>query len=373
MAEQGKISAFQLGLMLYPLVVATADLTVPATTFKLAGRDLWISPLWDALLGLFSVWMAVRLASLYPGETLIQYLVRILGKWPGKALGLLFLFYYVHINGNIVKLSQELVTSNFLNYTPVIVVISGLIFVSGCAVRGGLEVIARTAQMLVPFILLLTVLVFVLLTPDMDVHKLLPIMGLGVGPSLMGAIVPTAWFSHYIMISFLLPYVKDPDKARKWGFIAVLVATCSLSLCNVYTLMLFGNITGSFTYPVIQAARYISIADFLEHLEALVVVIWVAGVYLKIAIFYYVLALGMAHWLGLESYRPVVFPVGALILTFTLWSGPSMQDLVDFIGKATPFYSCTIHVLIPVLLILIATIRKKAARGGPPRPDEQPA
>ncbi|MFC4809337.1 GerAB/ArcD/ProY family transporter [Paenibacillus sp. GCM10023250] len=165
--------------------------------------------------------------------------------------------------------------------------------------------------------------------------------------------------------------MKDGGKALKWGLIAVILAMCTLSLCNLYTLMLFGNITGSFTYPVIQAARFISIADFLEHLESVVVVIWVAGVYLKIAIFYYVLAIGMAHWLGLDDYRPIVFPIGVLLLAFTLWSGPSMQDLVGFISKATPFYSCTVHVLIPALLVLVGSIRKKAP-GDPPRPDPQP-
>jgi len=359
MPEKGRISAFQMGLLMYPLIVATADLTVPTITYEYAKQDLWLSPFWDSLVGLVSVWLAVRLERFFPGETLIQYLVRILGTGLGKAVGLIFLFYYLHINGNIIKFSQELVTTNFLNYTPIFVVTFGLIFVSGCAVRGGLEVIARTAQVLMPFVLLLTLVVFVLLTPDLEVKKLFPIFAHGIRPSLMGAVVPIAWLSHFIMISFMLPYVRDREKGQKWGNIAVIVTVSALSLCNIYTLLLFGNITGNFTYPVMEAARFISIADFLEHMESLVVVIWIAGVYLKIAIFYYVLVLGTAQWLNLSNYRPLIFPIGVLLLAFSLWAGPSLEDLHAFISRATPFYSFIVHILIPFLLFLTVLVRKK--------------
>ncbi|MFE5324655.1 GerAB/ArcD/ProY family transporter, partial [Paenibacillus sp. NPDC056579] len=119
------------------------------------------------------------------------------------------------------------------------------------------------------------------------------------------------------------------------------------------------NITGNFTYPVMQAARLVSIADFLEHVESVVVVIWVAGAYLKIAIYYYVLVLGTAQWLNLSNYKPIVFPLGVLLLVFTLWASPSLQDHSNFVSKAAPFYSSLVQILIPLLLLLIVYIRNK--------------
>ncbi|MFE5324654.1 GerAB/ArcD/ProY family transporter, partial [Paenibacillus sp. NPDC056579] len=237
--EQGRISSFQMALLMYPLVVATADLTVPAITFKYAQRDLWLSPVWASIAGVITVWLAVRLERFYPEETLMQYLNRILGTGLGKAVGLLFLFNYLHINGNIIRLFQELVVSNFLNFTPMFVVISGMIFVCGCAVRGGLEVIARTAQVLMPIVLLFSILVFVMLIPELSVKKLFPILEKGLGPSFKGAIVPLSWFTNLFLLPYILPYLQDREKGQKWGMISIFAIVSMLVIFNTYTLMLF--------------------------------------------------------------------------------------------------------------------------------------
>ncbi|MCZ8511603.1 GerAB/ArcD/ProY family transporter [Paenibacillus filicis] len=97
--------------------------------------------------------------------------------------------------------------------------------------------------------------------------------------------------------------ICETVKGQKWAVIAVIISMFVLMQSSLFSLLLFGNITGNFTFPVMQAARFISIADFLEHLESLVVVIWIAGVYLKISIYYYVLVLGTAQWLNLSNYN----------------------------------------------------------------------
>lgn len=288
----------------------------------------------------------------------MEYIVSILGTGLGKAAGFLFLLYYLHQGSNILKVFQELVTSNFLSFTPMFVVVGGMIFVCGCAVRGGIEVIARTAQVLMPIILLISILVFALLIPEMSIQKLFPILEKGLVPSLRGALVQTSWFTYFFLLSYIIPYLRDREKGQKWGMLSLFAIVSVLVFSNMYTLMVFGNITGNFTYPVMQAARLISIADFLEHVESVVVVVWVAGAFLKIAIFYYVLALGTAQWLNNSNYKPLVFPLGILLLVFTL-AIPSLQDLSNFVDKVAPFYTSFVHILIPSLLLLIALIRNK--------------
>jgi spore germination protein KB len=84
MIEKGKISAFQLGILMYPVVVATGDLWAPATSAKYAGRDLWIVPLLSSLAGVLVIFIAYQLHKLYPNKSLIQYSEQILGKFMGK-------------------------------------------------------------------------------------------------------------------------------------------------------------------------------------------------------------------------------------------------------------------------------------------------
>jgi spore germination protein KB len=95
MIEKGKMSAFQVAIILYATVLATAILIVPSLTSRIAGKDLWLSPVWASLVGFFTVYDAIQLHKLYPGETIIQYCQHMLGSFLGKVIG--FVSYFLRL------------------------------------------------------------------------------------------------------------------------------------------------------------------------------------------------------------------------------------------------------------------------------------
>lgn len=360
MIEKGKISAAQMGMMMYPTIIATAILLVPAITARHAKQDMWLSPLWASLIAFLTVYVAVQLHQLYPQKTLIEYSEDILGKFLGKAVGLIFLFFYLHVSGIIIREYGEFIVGNFLLHTPLVFVMGSMILVCSFAVRGGVEVIGRLAQMIVPVVIIMILIILILLIPDMEVANMFPIMEKGIMPSLMGSMIPQGWFTEFLLIAFLLPYVADRDKAKKWGMISVTAAMLTLSFINIVVLFVLGGITARFVYPVASAVRYISIADFLEHLEAVIAALWVAGVFLKIAVFYYAVVLGTAQWMNLSDYRPIIFPMGFLLLLFAVWSAPNLMELTHFLGGSSVFYRLSIQMGLPLFLLFIAKWRKRA-------------
>lgn len=363
MIEKGKISSLQMGMMMYPTVLATAILIVPAITAEQAKRDFWLSPAWSSLIGLFAVFIAIRLNRIYPDKTPVEYFEAILGRWAGKVLALFYLLFYFHITSIVVREYGEFVVGNFLNRTPMNVIMGTMILVCAMNVRGGLEVIGRSAQMFVPIVLFLFVCIVLLLMPDLEPSNMLPMMENGVGPSIRGSLIPQGWFSEFILISFMLPYVSDKQKSMKWGLISVTVVMLTMVITNFASLFLFGEVTSIFIYPVMVAARFISIADFFEHLEAIVMAIWVMGTFVKISVFYYVIVLSTSQWLKLSDHRPMTLPVGLILVTFSGWIAPSLQDLIKFIRTASPFYFMTFQIAIPTALLMIAIIRQKMRNG----------
>lgn len=361
MMEKGKISAAQMGIMMYPTIIATAILIVPAITARHAKQDMWLSPFWASLIGFLIVYIAIQLHQLYPQKTLIEYSEEILGKFLGKVVGLVFLFFYLHTSGIIIREYGEFVVGNFLLHTPLVFVMGSMILVCSFAVRSGVEVIARLAEIIVPVVIILILANIALLIPDMEVENIFPIMGKGIMPSLRGAIIPQGWFAEFLLIAFLLPYVADHHKGKKWGMISVTTVMLTLSFINIAVLFVLGGITSRFIYPAFSAVRYISIADFLEHIEAVVMSLWVAGVFVKIAVFYYALVLGMAQWLNLSDYRLIVFPIGFLLLLFAVWSASDLMELTHFLGHTSPFYRISIQLGIPLILLFVAKWRKRAS------------
>lgn len=359
MLERGKISAFQMGILIYPTILATAILLVPGITAKYAQQDMWISPIWASLMGYLTVYIACRLHKLYPKKTIIQYSQQILGFLPGKIIGLIFLFFYLYGCGIIVRQYGEFVVGVFLKQTPLILVMGSLMLACACAVRAGVEILGRTAEMIVPILILFIILVLILLLPDVEVKHILPIMDKGILPSLRGAIIPQTWFNELFLITFLLPFLMDQEKAFKWGMISVHAVMLTMVATNLVVLMIFGRITDRLLYPVMDAVRYISIADFLEHLEVIIMAIWVAGVFVKLCLIYYALALGTAQWLNLSDYRPIVFPLGILAVTFGIWSASNLAELTYYLGTSGVFYRISIHFCIPLFLLLAAYIQKE--------------
>ncbi|WP_179151914.1 GerAB/ArcD/ProY family transporter [Oceanobacillus senegalensis] len=362
MIEKGRISAMQMGILIYPTIMATAILLVPAISHKYAEQDMWLSPIWASFAGFISVILAVQLNRRFPELTFIQYTEKIIGRILGKLIGFAYVLFLFHINGLIVREYSEFVVGNFLPNTPLTIVLVSMVLVCAFAVRGGLEVMARSAQIFVPIVIFLFVGLLILLISELEPGYLLPFLEKGMGRSLMGAIVPASWFLEFFLISFMLPFLSDRKKGMKSGMVTVIIVALTMVVTNLITMFLFGNLTDRFTYPVMEAIRYISVADFFEHLESIVMAIWVAGTFVKIAVFYYAIAIGTAQLLNLSDYRPIIFPIGFLLVLMGIWSASTLQELESFLSTIFPFYAIVFFTLLPTILLILAIIRKKSEK-----------
>ncbi|SMQ87077.1 spore germination protein KB [Bacillus sp. OV166] len=359
MLEKGKISPLQMAIIMYPMVVATGDLLLPRIVAIHAGRDLWISTMIGSVTGFILVYITFKLHERYLGETIIQYSEKIVGRLCGKIFGFFFIFICIYGDGIITRQYAEFVVGSFMPKTPLMVVIASMIFACALAVRGGIEGIARIAQLFIPIILILWVIIILLLLPDMEIKNIFPIMENGMKPVFRGAIPLFGWFNNVVILAMLLPFLSNSDKGMKYGVISLCIVLLTLLALNITTLFIFGGITATFTYPVMSAVRYISIADFLEHIESIVMAIWVAGAFIKISIFYYIIVIGTSQWLGLSNYRPIVFPMGIYIIICSIWVAPNLQEFSHFVGTTYILFNITMVFVFPLLLFIIAFTRKR--------------
>jgi len=358
MVEKGRISAFQLAVIMHSTVLATAVLLLPAITAKYAQQDLWMSPLWAAPGGALAIWLAVKLNRMYPKESIVEYSESILGKFAGKIIGLVYLLFLFYANGLIVREYAEFLVGSFLPRTPMIVVTGSMVLVAAYAVYHGIETIARTALVIVPGVFLLHVFGALLILNDLNLEELTPMFEKGVFPSLLGAISPITYLGQFIYITFMLPFVRDQGSSLKWGMWSLASVLFIMLLSTFTTMMLFGDLTSRLIYPVMISSRYISIADFLEHVESLTMAIWVGKTFIKITAFYYFLVVGTAQWLKLSDYRPIVLPMGIIVVLSGVWIAPNLQLLMHYMGTSVVFSALVVHFVIPAFLLIAAKIRK---------------
>ncbi len=197
----------------------------------------------------------------------------------------------------------EFIVDSFLANTPISVIIASMIFLCALIVSGGLEGLGRAAQLFFPIFVFPLFILIILLIPDLEFKNIFPILGDGMIPPIKGAIVPSGMVHRIFFNQFFLPFLADRKKGMKYGMMTVFAVMMTLMVVNLIVLFVLGQTTASRVYPLMQVARYISIADFFEHVESVVMAIWVVGAFVKISVFYYVAALGTAQWLNLSDYR----------------------------------------------------------------------
>ncbi len=358
MPERGTISSAQLAIMMIPVVLATSILSVPSTTMALAGQEMWATPLVATLPGLLCVWLAFGLQRLYPGETIMGACIGALGKWGGKLAGLVVLYYTVQLTGVIIRLYGEFVADSALPETPLFAIMGTMTAVCIVNVRSGIEVVGRSSQFLVALFVLLASLLFLLLIGDLDPQNMLPLWEGRLLAAMKGSIAPSSWISEYIFIGFLIPLVSNRERLHRHMLYSVLFVVIAMIVTNVVCLMLMGGLTDSFQYPVMIAARYISIADFMQHLEAIVIAIWISGVFVKISFFLYVLSRSTAEWLGIASSKPLVLPLAVLCLAFAVWSADSQLEFARIYGMMGNVYTLTMLLVLPALLYAVGLLKR---------------
>ncbi|WP_127532567.1 GerAB/ArcD/ProY family transporter [Paenibacillus kobensis] len=365
MQMKEQISAFQMALMMYPTVLATGFLALPSVSAHYAGSDMWLAPLFASFSGFLGIFCAVKLHQRFPGQTVVQYGEQIVGRWLGKLIGLGYFIYLAHRLGTISRQYAEFVEGNFLFRTPNLIVICTIVLLAGLAVRGGIEVMARSAVIFTP-IFIFPIFFLLLLFPDLNYHHMFPVLDHGLVPVLQGSIAPQAWFNEYFLISFILPKLANAGEGGKWGYISFSAVLVSLVYVDLICLFLLGEDTGSKTYPVLVAFRFLSVADLFENLEALLLAMWVFGNFVKISVFYYAAVTSFTQCLNLQDYRVYVLPVGIIGIAFSLWDLPTYPSLVQHLRLAAPFEILLFLSAIPLLLLIIAALsgKSKAAAQG---------
>jgi spore germination protein KB len=346
---------------MYPVILATGFLTLPAITAQYADNDLWLTPIVASVIGLISISIAVRLHEIYPKMTIIEYSEHIVGKILGKTVGFVYFGFLVHIMGIIVREYADFVAGSFLFQTPILFTITSITLLAAIAVRGGAEVLARSAVIFTPiFIVPLFVLLF--LIPVLDFTNMFPVLDRGILPVFKGAATPQAWFSEFFLISFFLPRLNDPTKGKKWGIISLCAVVFSLTYSNLITIFLLGTDVSNKIYPILVAFRYVKIGNIFENMESVLLAMWIVGNYIKIGGFYYAAVLSLGQCLKLSDYRPFVFPIGLIVIIFSMWDLPSFPRMGLYIRTVLPFEIPAVLLLIPILLLIVANCRKVMSR-----------
>jgi spore germination protein KB len=362
MLEKGKIGSRQLTILVIIYTIGDSILVVPSIVASEAKQDGWVSGIFSlAIAPLLVVFLYDALRKCYPDLTLVEYSQKILGKWLGIAISLLFISYFFITSATYMREIGDIMTSHIMPDTPIQVIMLLFMSIILMAARLGLEPLARSAEILFPFVVFLILLLILLLLPVIQFKNLLPIFEGGLKPVIRGSIpFIVLAFIEPVAVLMILPFVSQKDSIRKSLFVGQLLAGSVLIIITMLAILVLGpDLTAKHIYPSYILAKKINIANFLTRLEAMLAIIWFITIFVRFSLFFYVAVLGLAQTLKLQDYRPLIFPFGMILIVFTMIMAPSTVYYNTFISDIWPFYASTFGFLLPLLLLTIAKVKRK--------------
>ncbi|MEO3944036.1 endospore germination permease [Gorillibacterium sp. CAU 1737] len=357
--NRGTLSTVQLMVMMYFTIVTTAILVVPANTAAAAGTDMWFSPLWALPSGLLSFYAAYRTHCYFPGLTPVQYFPKIMGKFMGKLVGIPYLLILFFMCSLVAREYSEFITGPFLDQTPILVVTGTVMAVCAYAIYKGPVVLGRMSLLFIfPFVGLL-LLAVILLYPVMEPRNALPMLEFGIMPSIRASYVAQGWLAEFAFVSNFLPMLPTNSKPLKPMVGSILMVIITLIVVNTLSLFLFSVLNKELNFPFLVALRFISYANFFEHLEAAGMVIWVSTLIVKLSVFYYIVVTNVSDWFGMKDYRPLIVPLGGIVLVTSIFMVPNQETLARVLATAVPFLFLVFFLAVPTLVWWFVALRSR--------------
>ena len=358
--EGGKISARQLAAVLVLSRIAIMTIIFPTVTGAQVPQDVWIASLLAMLLSIPFVLAVVSLGLRFPDKTIIEYSEVLLGKYPGKLVGLILVLYWIGIAADAARALGEAYTIAIMPETPILVFMITMVFLAADAARNGLEVVGRMGENGVWVVLFFLILMFILPYDEMHFKNLAPVLSQGFRPLLEPIGTAFAFFLQFIVLGMVIPYLNKPREAARYSVYAVLTSGLLMTWLVIALVAVFGPTVSGLAMPAYSLGRMISIANFLERIEAITMGAWTLSSGIKLALFLWAGAVGLAQLFGISKFQPLVYPIGAMATASGILFFESYVDMQRFFEfRNWGIYSLVITLGTTAVLYLAALMRGK--------------
>jgi spore germination protein KB len=246
--------------------------------------------------------------------------------------------------------------------TPLLAINILLVLVVCYVLYLGIEVIGRTAEVFIVMLVLFgaTGNFFVLASGNIDIHNLQPFLENGWKPIVTTTFPETINFpfGEAIVFTMLFPYLNQPESLKKvWPS-----ALISSGLILSYTIGLdiavlgFEEVERS-TFPLLSTIGKVNLMEFIQRLDAIVVLTFLITIFFKVSILLYGVVIGIVDLFKLKNHQQILLPVGVILIFWSMAISSNFSEHIEEGAISGRYSHILFYMIVPVLMLLIAMIR----------------
>ncbi|GAB1773963.1 GerAB/ArcD/ProY family transporter [Bacillus sp. GbtcB12] len=365
--EKAKISASQLFILMVLFELGSSLLVPIAIDVK---QDAWLAILLG-MAGSFVLFLVYyKLHSYYPDLLPTEYMQKILGKVMGTVLAFVYILYFVYDASRVLRDFGEMLLTFAYPDTPLFIANALLMLVIIYTIRKGVEVVARSGELLFIFMYILAIMGFILIVCSglIDFKNLKPVLEEGILPVLKVSLTQTIYFpfAEAIVFTMILPYLKNKKKAKATMLCATGLSGINLTITMLINISVLGvDLTERSQFPLLSTVQSIQVANFLERLDVFFMLGLIIGGFIKISVLLYAAVIGTANLFKIKSPSRLAYPLGFVILFMASTIASNFQKhLHEGLEVEMFILHMPILAIIPLLLLLVAFLKNRKKQRG---------
>jgi spore germination protein KB len=354
--ENARLSGWQMFTLTFGFTVSTQFILLTGQLIADAKQYGWLVTVWSFLYGLALATVWLYLSKHYPGQSLIQISVKVLGKWVGGLVSALYILCFIQVAAWTTRILSDFIHINLMPRTPISVFNLMVLFVCAYAVVKGIESIAMVSELAVPYIFLAFWIPFLIMIREWDWQNFKIPYTLDLWNTIASTKYSLAFpFMETVSLMMIFPYVQR--KLKTSFLMGIASVGVILSIYTFCTIGILGVNRGShLIYPVYVIFREMQYSGFIEHLEAIIATNILLLVCLKLSVLFYCAVSGVCQLFHVKRRSAVTYPMIWVISAYSLLFA-NVIDNIAWFKKYLFSYYALYAIVFPLLLIMGTWLR----------------
>ena len=315
-------------------------------------RDCWIMPLISIPLDIIFILIINKIIDYEPDLNLPQKVMKLFGKTLGTIILVLICIFILSMGILNYLTLNNFIQSQFLTRTPLIAIAIILIITIFYILCKGINVIARTSNILLFINIFLFIISFSGLISSFDFSNLKPMFQSTTNDYLSGL---NSYYAFHIAPMFLLTMIPknkvDKPKFKKTMIISTIISSITMFCVILATLSVLGyELTALYEYPEFHVLKQATLVGASSRIESILVIQLIFDIFIYCTLIIYMFGNSIKEIIKIKK-KNIIYLIGCISLTVgTIYAAKYNIYVDSLMVKIIPIIS-TIFTAITTLII----------------------
>jgi spore germination protein KB len=259
---------------------------IPISAAAIAKQAAWLAPFLSFTLALPVIFALKSIYNKHQDKSFAELLEVVFGRIIGKIVTFVYIIFFIMLTAiNTNSTGEQLALSLFTSVKPSFFTIVMLVIIAYAIYKGGLTVIARMGEIILPVLVVSFLVLCGLASQNIKLHRLMPVSYLDILPAVKASFSVSGVQGHLPMLFLLGNFINNKEKIGKYCTLTALLYTFLVTVLLVTVIGSLGaETTANAPLSFFTTIKLISLFESIERIEPVVVILWILSDFLLISV-----------------------------------------------------------------------------------------